>query len=428
MKIISFSINHKKANIDFREKVSFTKSGLLKALELLREGSDFEEGVILSTCNRTELIAVVKDLTEAESRCRKFFSDFFHLKHGEIMGEYDFKADTDAVYYLYEVAAGLDSIVLGEDQILGQVKEAYEKARENGTSGKVLNKLFLGAITKAKEIRTTTRISENPLSISSIGIQKGKEVLGSLKDKTILVVGYGKMSRLAMNHLLEEGVEKIYLCNRRAEKIEEVEDPKIHKISYEDKYRILQREEIHLMISATGAPHVIFEGENFQALRKSPSAKDPSLVIIDIALPRDVDPSIGDLPGIHLYTVDDLKEIATKNLEGREALIDEIKECIEKAVDEYECWRRCIPVHPKIAKFKHQSSILVDRELEELYRKLEHLEEKDRKLIEKKVKSIVGKILKTPILEMKKAGEKGDSDEAVKFAHRYLGLKEDRRT
>ncbi len=424
MKIISFSINHKKAKIDFREKVSFTKSRLIKALKILREGSDFEEGVILSTCNRTELIAVVDNLTNGESRCRKFFTDFFGLKHGEILGQYDFKADTDAIYYLYEVAAGLDSIVLGEDQILGQVKEAYDKARENGASGKVLNKLFLGAITTAKEIRTTTRISENPLSISSIGIQKGKEVLESLKDKTVLVVGYGKMSRLAMNHLLEEGVEKIYLCNRRAEKIEEVKDPKIQKISYEDKYRILQEEEIHLVISATGAPHVIFERENFEGLHKGSSSENQSLVMIDIALPRDVDPSIGDLPGIHLYTVDDLKEIAAKNLKGREALIDEIKESIEKAVADYEGWQRCIPLHPKIAKIKGQSNTLVDRELEDLFRKLEHLEDKDQKLIGKKVKSIVGKILKTPILEMKKAGENGESDEAVKFAHRYLGIKE----
>ena len=422
MKIISFSINHKKAKIDFREKVSFTKSGLIKALEILREGTDFEEGVIISTCNRTELIAVVDTLTNAESRCRKFFSEFFRLQHGEILGQYDFKADTDAIYYLYEVAAGLDSIVLGEDQILGQVKEAYDKARENGASGKVLNKLFLGAITTAKEIRTTTRISENPLSISSIGIQKGKEVLGSLKDKTVLVVGYGKMSRLAMNHLLEEGVEKIYLCNRRAEKIQEVKDPKIQKISYEDKYRILREEEIHLVISATGAPHMIFERENFEGLHKGSSTGNQSLVMIDIALPRDVDPSIGDLPGIHLYTVDDLKEIAAKNMKGREALIEEIKESIEKAVADYEGWRRCIPVHPKIAKIKNQSNTLVDRELEDLFRKLEHLEGKDQKLIEKKVKSIVKKILKTPILEMKKAGENGESDEAVKFAHRYLGI------
>lgn len=423
MKIISFSINHKKAKIDFREKVSFTKSGLIKALESIREGSDFKEGVILSTCNRTELIAVVESLTNAESRCRKFFTDFFQLKHGEIQGEYDFKADTDAIYYLYEVAAGLDSIVLGEDQILGQVKDAHEKARENKACGKVLNKLFLGAITTAKEIRTTTRISENPLSISSIGIQKGKEVLGSLKDKTVLVVGYGKMSRLAMNHLLEEGVEKIYLCNRRAEKIKEVEDPRIHKISYEDKYRILEEERIHLVISATGAPHFIFERDGFEKLHQSSGTEDHSLVMIDIAMPRDVDPSIGDLKDIHLYSVDDLKEIAAKNLRGREALVQEIRAHIEKAVADYEGWQRCMPVHPKIAGIKEQSNILVDQELEDLFLKLKHLEDKDQKLIEKKVKSIVGKILKTPILGMKKAGENGESEEAVKFAHRYLGVK-----
>lgn len=424
MKIISFSINHKKAKIDFREKVSFTKSGLLKALEILREGEDFQEGVIISTCNRTELIAVVDSLTNGESRCRKFFTDFFRLDHGEILGQYDFKADTDAVYYLYEVAAGLDSIVLGEDQILGQVKEAYQKARETGASKKVLNKLFLGAITTAKAIRSTTRISENPLSISSIGIQKGKEVLGSLRDKTVLVVGYGKMSRLAMNHLLEEGVRRIFLCNRREEKIKEVQDPKIQKISYEDKYRILQEEEIHLVISATGAPHVIFEEKNFKGLYQSPAKKNHPLVMIDIALPRDIEPAIGKLEGIYLYTVDDLKEIAAKNLQGREALVHEIKHFIEKGVKEYEGWQRCIPVHPKIAKIKGQSSDLVDRELEDLFRKLTHLEEKDQKLIGKKVKSIVGKILKTPILEMKKAGEKGESEEAVRFARRYLRIEE----
>ncbi|SDJ80436.1 glutamyl-tRNA reductase [Natronincola ferrireducens] len=418
MKVVVFGITHKNSTITLREKVAFSKSMLQKAYNIMKEDPFIKEGVILSTCNRSEIISVVEDTNLAEKWFKNFYTDFFQLKQEELEGHYVFKRKKEAVTYLYEVCCGLDSLVLGEDQILGQVKEAHHRAMEVKGCGKVLNKLFLDAITTAKEVKTKTNISENPLSISYIAVKQVEKQLKGLIDKKVLVIGFGKMSRLAVEHLIDRGVERIYICNRRRETIEALSNKHSHiqHIDFNRKYDVLK--EVDIVITATGAPHYIYHKEEFEVRYD----QGRELCIVDIALPRDIDPAIGEIEGIRLFHIDQLKEIADENLASRQNLIKEVRQYIEVAIDSYEDWYQCLPIYPKIEAIKNYSQRLTDEELEKMFKKLSHIPEKDRETIEIIVRSLVKKMWRKPILQLKDAGVKGKGEEMASFVDEFLGL------
>ncbi|WP_350343065.1 glutamyl-tRNA reductase [Proteinivorax tanatarense] len=416
MSILVFSINHKKSNIEFREKVAFKNKDIDKVLEIIKKSSICKEGVILSTCNRTELIGSFDDLTLGEKWCKKIFYDTFSIAEWEMAGKYEFKKNDEAIFYLYRLCCGLESIVLGEDQILGQVKKAHEKAMEKGASGKILNKLFLGAVTAAKDIRSNTKISENPLSLSYIAVKQAQKKLGSLKNSRALVVGYGKMSRLTVTHLLELGVREVYICNRSPEKVKTNKSKEITSVSYKEKYDFINK--VDIIISATSAPHYIYHYNDFEkTYRNNP------IVLIDIAIPRDIDPRISNIQGASLYHIDNLKEIAQENIKFREKLLNEISREIETRVNDFIRWRRSVPIHSKIAEIHHHNDLLVDEGLEQMFKKIDNLNQRECKIIEETIKSMVKRMWKKPIIQMKYASEQGDCEEALEFAKKYLGCK-----
>ncbi|MEW9123653.1 MAG: glutamyl-tRNA reductase [Thermotaleaceae bacterium] len=418
MKLVAFGITHQNSTIALREKVAFSRSKLQKAYSLMRKDCFVKEAVILSTCNRSEIVAVVEDTNGAEEWFKSFYIDFFQLQQEDIEGHYIYKSKKEVARYLYEVCCGLDSLVLGEDQILGQVKEAHQNAMELKGCGKILNKLFLEAITTAKEIRTKTSISENPLSISYIAVKQVEKQLGSLKNKKVLVIGYGEMSRLAVEHLLDKGVSAIYISNRRKEIIESLMEKhrNIYYINFDERYEVLK--EVDILISATGAPHYIYYKEDFNSYYQG----DKPLCIVDIALPRDVDPAIREIQGISLFHIDQLKDIADENLNSRKSLIIEIKKAIEDAIKDYEGWYQCLPVYPKIEAIKNYSQQLTDEELDKMFKKLSHIEQKDKETIEIIVRSLVKKMWRKPILQLKDAGIKGKGEEMASFVDELLGL------
>lgn len=419
MKVVVFGISHKNSTICLREKVAFSKSKLYAAYDLMKKDPFIEEVVILSTCNRSEIIAVVDDMNRAEEWFKNFYIDFFQLDFEEIEGKYLFKNDRFAAKYLYEVCCGLDSLVLGEDQILGQVKDAHDIALEVKSSSKILNKLFLGAITAAKEIKTKTNISENSLSISSIAVKQVENYFNGLENKKVLVVGYGEMSRLAVEHLIDKGVGKIYICNRTKERVIDIinEYNNIHHIDFGEKHSVLN--EVDIIISATGAPHYIYYKDEFEEYHPA----NKPLCIVDIALPRDVEPSIGEIDGVKLFHIDQLKDIADENLEFRKELIHEIQAYIETALKDYEDWYNCLPVYPKIKAIQNYSQELTDEELSKMFNKLPHLKEKDKNTIEIITRSLVKKMWRIPILQLKDAGIKGRGEEMASFVDEFLGFK-----
>ncbi|ABR46301.1 Glutamyl-tRNA reductase [Alkaliphilus metalliredigens QYMF] len=418
MKIIVFGITHKKATIDLREKVAFSQSKKQEAYSLLKESPFIHEAVILSTCNRSEVFAVVQDTSIARRWFKRFYTDFFQLKETALEGCNHFEKGREAVQYLYHVCVGVDSLVIGEDQILGQVKEAHAEALDFAATGKILNKLFLEAVTTAKEVKTETAISENALSISSIAVKQMENHLKGLVGKTVLVVGFGKMSRIAIENLLCKGIKRLYICNRTKESVQELieKHPQIHYLSYDQKYEMLNG--VDAVISATGAPHFIFYKEDMEKIYQ----KHRPMCMIDIALPRDIDPAVKEIEGIELFHIDDLKEIANENLAYRMDCIEIIKQSINEAIEKYEGWYQCLPIYPRIQAIKAYSETLTDQELEKLFKRLDHMAEEDRQVIEVVVKSLVKKMWKTPILQLKDAGIRGNGEAFAAFVDEFLGL------
>lgn len=418
MKVVIFGVTHKNSNITLREKVAFSKSKLQQAYDQIMKDSFLKEAVIISTCNRSEIFAVVEDTTRAESWFKSFYEEFFKLEKDILNGHYLFRWGKEAVRYLYEVCCGLDSLVLGEDQILGQVKEAHYQAMEVGCSGKILNKMFLEGIATAKEVKSKTGMSENPLSISTIAVKQIEKELGELKGKRVLVIGFGKMSRIAMENLLYRGVSKIYVSNRTREPIEQLEKKhhQIQYLSFEDRYKLING--VDIIISATGAPHLVLSYDEFQ--RNYP--QNNTICIVDIALPRDVDPQIGKLEGINLFHIDELKEIAAENMAFRENCLNEAKEYIEESLNKYCDWYQCIPIHSRIEALMNYSERLTDEELSRLFEKLSHMEDRDKKQIEIVVKSLIKKMWKEPILQMKQAGVTGRGEQVASVVDELFGF------
>jgi len=418
MKIIVFGITHKSSTIDLREKVSFSRSRKLEAYSLLKKSPFIEEAVILSTCNRSEVLAVVQDATIAENWFKRFYIDFFQLKDETLEGTHHFQKERGAIQYLYRVCAGLDSLVIGEDQILGQVKEAHAEALELRATGKILNKLFLEAVTTAKEVKTKTSISQNSLSISSIAVKQIEKHLKSLVGKKVLVVGFGKMSRIAIESLISKGIHKLYICNRTNESAHKLieQHSQLYYLSYDQKYEILN--DVDAVISATGAPHFIFHKADIERVYR----QHRPMCMIDIALPRDIDPAVQELDGVTLFHIDDLKGIANENLSYRMQCMEVINEAIDKAIEKYEEWYQCLPIYSRIQAIKTYSETLTEQELEKLFKRLQHMEEKDRQIIEIVVKSLVRKMWKTPILQLKGARTSGNVEQFAGFVDEFLGL------
>ncbi len=421
MKLMVFGITHKNSSIALRERVAFSKSRLSQAYEFFRTSEFVEESIIISTCNRSEIFAVVQDITEAEEWFRLFYQAFFKLEAKTLEGSYSYRDGADAVAYLFEVCCGLDSLVLGEDQILGQVKEAHSRAMAEKACGKILNRLFQEAVSAAKEIKTNTGISENSLSISAIAVKQIEEELQQLQNKAIMVIGFGKMSRLAIENLLDKGVREIYICNRSRESVEDLlkQHSRLRYITFDEKYRCIN--EVDAIISATGAPHYVLHYQEFKEALK-PRSEGQRLCLVDIALPRDIDPHIGDIEGIGLYHIDQLKKIADENLSFREKCIDDIKACIKEKVADYVGWYQCLPLHPRIEAIQDYSRNLTDQELEKLFARLQHMAEKDKQVVEVVVRSLMKKMWKRPILQMKKAGNDGRGEEIASFVDELFGF------
>ena len=393
MNIGVIGVNHNSAPISVREKVSFTDTKKIEAINSLLD-KDISEIVILSTCNRSEIYVRCENIQEKINLLANFYEDFFDEK--EIKNYLFSKIGRDAVSHIFEVTAGLDSIVLGEDQILGQVKKAHEFAMQLGSSKKVFNKLFREAVTTAKEIKTTTKISEQPLSISYIGVKLLKEKIGCLQNKNALIIGYGKMSRLTMTYLQEERIGNIYLANRSHGKVSNISDQfqNVIPIQYDERYEVLQN--VDIVVSATAAPHTVLKLDKMPTLNHR-------IYMMDIALPRDIDPNINTLDHVVVYDIDDLKKIHDENDVKRNEKIDEFIEWLESA-----------NIDPTIKSLNEKCLEIKEDSLEYLFRKL-NLDVREQKLVDRMMESALKRLIREPIVKLKQVKDKGKRDEYIKL-------------
>ncbi len=414
MEIAVIGINHDKASAEVREKVYFSSSNKIEAINNLLDRG-IKEVVVLSTCNRSEIYIAhrEKEIDNKINEVVSFLKEYSGIN--ELEAWLFIKKGKDAMYYLYEVASGLRSIVLGEDQILGQVKDDHTMSMEVGGSKKILNKLFRESITTTKKIKNTLKISEHPLSVSYIGVKYLKEKLGSLDGKKALLVGLGKMGRLALTHLLEENLEEIYVTNRNHDKIIDIQKDFIGvtPVDFKDKYDVIK--DVDILITATACPRSIIKYDDMPKL-------DRQLYIMDMAMPRDVDEKISNISNINLYNVDDLKKISSRNERKRNQLSCEAQKMIECGVEDFVDWLKKIKIDPVIESLNSKRNKIQGDTLEYIYRKLE-LDNREKKIIDKMLNSALKRVIRNPILKLKDIEDEEKVEEYIGMISYLFDLK-----
>ncbi|MBS4022142.1 MAG: glutamyl-tRNA reductase [Dethiobacter sp.] len=396
--ILVVGINHKTAPVALREKLSFTDSQLARSLAYCKECSDVGEAVILTTCNRTEIYAAGRENNSCLEKVMSMLAEIKEIDTAAIRPSLYQFTQQEAVEHLFKVTAGLDSMILGETQILGQVKEAYTKANDAGCVNTVFHALFRQAVTSAKRVQTETAINQNAASVSYAAVELAKKIFRRLDDRTVLVIGAGKMSELALRHLYDQGVKRVVVVNRtksRADKLAACfggfsED-------YENRQEWLVKADI--VISSTGAPHFVLKKEEIASAMRSRRGKP--IFLIDIAVPRDIDPQVNSLENVYLYDIDDLQAVVSANMKEREQEAKKAQVILNEEITAFQVWFKTQEVVPLIAALRRKAEGIRQDELTHSLQKLSALSEKEKKYVDNLTRAIVNRILREPVLRIK---------------------------
>lgn len=390
-------VNHKTAPVEIRERLAVPERHLPEALSHLLRVPGVAEGMILSTCNRVEVLA---QTVNGSTNLRQFLAEYFQTEPGSYETHlYEYR-QSDAIRHLFRVASSLDSMVVGEPQILGQVKEAYATARASGAVQSYLDLLLTRAFAVAKRVRTETSIGSSSVSVASIAVELAGKIFGSLQGKQVCLVGAGKMSELAARHLIAKGAGPIFVANRTHDRAKDLANRfGGTAIRFDDLHRHCEQADI--VITSTGAPVAIFRrehGEIFLSARKN-----RPMFFIDIAVPRDVDPEMNKLDGIFVYDIDDLQDAVSSHVEGRQKEADRAESIIESEVERFQARLRTLHVVPTIVSLQEQFETIRQAELDRIRGRLGKLTAEQESAIEALSRGIVNKILHTPIRSLKSA-------------------------
>ncbi|MDE0299180.1 MAG: glutamyl-tRNA reductase [Candidatus Poribacteria bacterium] len=394
--IHSVGTSHHTAPLDFREKLAFSQTQILQAFPLLREQYHFQEAVILSTCNRVEVYAA-SEVAGGGAPLLDFLSAYHHIDSQTLKKFTYAHQDEDAVRHLFDVSASLDSMVVGEPQILGQVKDAYDTALAAGASGQTLNRLFSKAISVGKRVRTETNIASGAVSIGFAAVELAKKIFQSLKNKTVAIVGAGEMSELTAQHLVENGASKVIVANRTFERAVEIAE-KFDGIPlpYDESLSFLVDADI--VISSTDAPHYLIQRKPLaEVMRKR---KNRHMFLIDIAVPRDIDPEVGKIENAFLYNIDDLDAVVASNIKDRQREAEIAGRIVEEEAIGFYSQLQLLKVTPTIKALNRQFQGVVERELQACIKKAE-LSPEQRAHVQSMTQAIVKKLLHQPVKNLR---------------------------
>ena len=401
MSLLALGLNHKTAPVDVRERVTFGPDIIVGALRSLLDRPGVEEAVILSTCNRTEIYCGVAGAEPEE--IKQWLSDFHGLEL-ETISPYLYQHNERAVIqHLLQVACGLDSMVLGEPQILGQVKSAYRTANETSSTGKLLGRLFQHTFSVAKQVRTDTAIGCSPVSVAFAAVSLARQIFSDLSQQTAMLIGAGETIDLAARHLHQHGIGRIIVANRTLERA--------HSLANQfDGFAISLTEisthlaEADIIISSTASPlPILGKGAVESALQKR---RHQPMFMVDIAVPRDIEAEVGNLNDVYLYTVDDLDEVIQENMRSRQEAAQQALEIIEQHTEEFMGWMRSLDAVSIIQDYRNQAETIRDEVLE---RSMRHLKNgKDPEVILRYLAhTLTNKILHTPSTQIRQAGFQG---------------------
>ncbi|MCG0238082.1 MAG: glutamyl-tRNA reductase [Firmicutes bacterium] len=409
MHLIALGMNHRTAPVELRERLAFSAPELPAALTRLAALDEVAEVVLLSTCNRTEVYATVTAPAQAAARLAATLAELRGLPAEAITPFLYRHEELEAVRHLFRVAAGLDSMVLGETQILGQVRDAYRQAAETGVVGKYMHHLMHQALAAAKRAHTETAISEMPVSVPYAAVELAKKLFQSLQGRTVLCIGAGEMAELTVRHLVAAGVGQILVANRTLERAEKLAGAFGGRaIPLEAVPGALQ--EVDVVISSTGAEGYLLTREMVErALR---ARRGRPIFLFDIAVPRDVDPAVGELEGAFLYNIDDLEQVVAQNLQERAREAVRAEAIVAEEVERFQAWLNTQAVVPTIRQLREKADRIRQAELQRALGRLPNLSDRERKVIEALTVAIVNKILNDPTQELKRLAEDGGRGEA----------------
>ena len=401
-RLVLIGVNHRTAPIELRERIAISREDLPETTRALAAMPGVLECMIVSTCNRVELLAAVEG---PDADLAGFLYRHFGLDPA-LLGPHIYEQrDRDAVRHLFRVAASLDSMVVGEPQILGQVKEAFAVARASGTVAGQLEHLPQSAFAAAKRVRSETEIGSNSVSIASVAVELARKIFGSLEGRTVFLVGAGKMSELAARHLVQQGAGAILVSNRTQERARLMaEDFQGRVIPFEQLYEAAS--EADIVISSTGAPHPIFRREHGQAFLHR--RRNRPMFFIDIAVPRDVDPEMGKLEGIFVYDIDDLQQVAAAHMAERSREASDAETLIAGEVERFQQRQRTVNAAPAIVALQRQAEEIRQAELRRIQARLGSLNAEQVAAVEALTRGLVNKFLHPPMQALKQAARENN--------------------
>ncbi len=416
--IILIGLNHRTAPVEVREKLSFAGKNL-EPLNLFLEIPVIREALFLSTCNRVELLLVSREPEAAVKLSKEAWGRANEIEVSLFEPHLYYFHNEEAVRHLFRVAAGLDSMVLGEPQILGQLKEAYRKAAERRATGVILNRLLHKTFSVAKRIRSETGIGSHAVSVSYAAVELAKKIFGELAGKQAMLIGAGEMAELAAQHLLSQGIKKLIVANRTLSRaLELAKQFRGEAISLEELEDYLLK--VDIVISSTGAPHYILTADQIKKLMR-PRKMRP-IFFIDIAVPRDIDPAANEIENVFVYDIDDLKAVVEENLAYRRKEALRAERIIEEEVIKFKNWLEQLKIYPTIVALRQKAEEIRRRELQKTLSHLKtRLPPEDQEALEIMTRSLVNKILHDPIIYLKNRYHK-DGQQVVDFTRKLFNL------
>lgn len=420
MKILIIGLNHKTANIETRERLAFNGPKLEEGVFGLKKIPEVKEVAVLSTCNRVELYTCVSDTASAVENIKNFLSEFHNVARSDFEKSLYIYTDTDAIRHILRVGSSLDSMVVGEPQILGQLKDAFDFALSKKTTGVILNKLMKKAISTAKRVRTETRIAENAVSISFAAVELAKKIFTDLSGKSFMLLGAGEMAELAARHLVNNGVTDVKVANRTYERgCELAKEFNGKAVRFEEFLNELIHTDI--VICSTGAPTYVLLKNHMQKVMKE--RKHKPVFIIDISVPRNIDPEINKIDNVYLYDVDDLQDVVDTNILERKKEAEKAEKIIDEEVEKFTKWISSLDSVPTIVALRQKAEEIKNEEIEKFKNKFPDIDAEKIKAVEYMATAIINKLIHPPTVALKENTE--DRDELIAMIKKLYGINGD---
>jgi glutamyl-tRNA reductase len=418
--ILLLGINHKTASVEVRECIAFAEDETKSALHSLLGKSFIKEALLFSTCNRVEILLVTDNKTRAVEETKAFIAEFNKIPLEQFEDALYLHEGDDAVRHVFRVASSLDSMVVGEPQILGQVKEAYRTATDEKASGVILNRLLHRTFFVAKRIRTETGIGDRAVSISYAAVELARKIFGELADKTVMLIGAGEMAELAVEHLIRYNANKVWVANRTFETgVELAKQFNGQAIRFEEILESLKT--VDIIISSTGSPDYVIQSDQVKGLLRK--RRNRPLFFIDIAVPRDIDPELNRLNNTYVYDIDDLKGVIDENVEDRQKEAIKGERIVDEAVIRFREWYESLDVVPTIVALRNKMESIAAAELKKTLQS-SMISEQDAAALQKMAGSLINKILHDPTRFLKRNGMHEDKSFYIDTVRKLFKLDE----